>query len=107
MAAFLLALWLLAKPAVELKVYNPVGPQPIRILYRIDPDRVKYADTVIVCDDMVVAGSRHSVTDGAAWRVDWPLSEYCDYDAQITGFDYKDREVGFAHQEIDLQGPTY
>lgn len=107
MAAFLLALWLLAKPAVELKVYNPVGPPPIRILYRTDPARVSYADTVIVCDDMVVAGSRHSIEDGASWRVDWPLTEYCDYDAQITGFDRNGKEVSFAHQEIDLKGPSY
>lgn len=102
MSAFFLAMWLLAKPAVEIKVYNPVGPTPIRVQYRLDPDRVKYADTVISCEGMVVAGSRHDSADGAAWRTDWPLYEPCTYDAQIAGYNQNGRLIAVAHAEIDL-----
>lgn len=103
MAAFFLALWLLATPVVRIQVYNPVGPTPIRVLYRVDEARVRYADTVIVCDEMVVAGSRHDITDGASWRVAWPLYEPCLYSAQITAFDAKNKQIGFASAEFELK----
>lgn len=88
---FLGVVSIFSPPGVTIKSNKGVGIVPTTVtstLY-LDPERIEYADVLLVCEEEALASSRHNAVDGYRWQVTFNVDEPCEYFLRIVGYNGK------------------